>query len=127
MTKSGKTPDERKFMVRRPLLPAPFWSNAAKKSTEYPSTSSSSTASPLAQMLFKAVLFLVLGIALVPLSLLFRVALRRWTVEAVVGSEERRWRARTRASAGEGVKAIADALSRGESLEQQFPGLEPSR
>jgi hypothetical protein len=126
MTKSGKTPDERRYMVRRPLLPAAFWSNAAKKSTEYPS-SSSSTASPLAQMLFKAVLVLVLGIALVPLSLLFRVAFRRWTVDAVVGSEERRWRARTRASAGEGVHAIADALSRGDPLDQQFPGLEPSR
>jgi len=125
MTKSGKTPDEQNYMVRRPLLPALFWSNAAKKSAEH--SSSSSTASPVAQLLFKVVLFLVLGIALLPLSLLVRVAFRRWTVDAVVGSEERRWRARTRASAGEGVKAIADALSRGESLDQQFPGLTPTR
>ena len=125
MTKSGKTPDERHYMVRRPLLPALFWSNAARKSAER-SSSSSSTASPLAQLLFKAVLFLVLGIALLPLSMLFRVAFRRWTVDAVVGSEDRRWRARTRASAGEGVRAVADALSRGESLDQSFPGLEPA-
>ena len=78
MTKSGKTPDEKQFMVRRPLLPAAFWSNAAKKSTEH---SDSSTASPLAQVLFKALLFLVLGIVLVPLSLIFRIAFRHWTVE----------------------------------------------
>ena len=127
MTKSGKTPDEKSYVVRRPLLPAAFLSNAAKKSTEYPSTSSSSTASPLAQMLFKAVIFLVLGIVLLPLSLLFRVAFRRWTIEATVGSEERRFRARTRAAAGTGVQAIAEALSRGESLDQQFPGLTPAR
>ena len=127
MTKSGKTPDDRSYVVRRPLLPAAFWSNAAKKSTEYPSTSSSSTASPLAQMLFKAVLFLVLGIVLVPLSLLFRLAFRRWTVEATVGGDSRRWRARTRSAAGDGVKTVADALSRGESLDQQFPGLAPAR
>ena len=126
MTKSGKTPDEKHYMVRRPLLPSAFWSNAAQKSTER-SASSSATASPLAQILFKAVLFLVLGIVLLPLSLLFRVAFRRWTVEAIVGSDERRWRARTRASAGEGVKEIADALSRGESLDREFPGLTPSR
>jgi len=127
MTKSGKTPDDKRYAVRRPLLPAAFWSNAAAKSTEYPSTSSSSTASPLAQVLFKAVLFFVLGIVLVPLSLLLRVGLRRWTVEATVGGESRRWRAHTRGAAGDGVEAVAEALSRGESLEQAFPGLTPSR
>ncbi len=127
MTRSGKTPDEKRYIVRRSLLPAAFWSNAAAKSTECPSGSSTATASPFAQMLFKAVLFLVLGIVLLPLSLLFRVALRRWTVEATVGAESRRWRAHTRASAGEGVKAIADALSRGEPLEQAFTGLTAAR
>ena len=126
MTKDGKTPDGKLYVVRRPLLPAAFFANAAKKTTEYES-SSSSTASPLAQMLFKAVFFLLLGIVLVPISLLFRVLFRRWTVDAVVASEEHRWRAHSRAKAGEGVKAVADALSRGESLDQQFPDLTPSR
>jgi hypothetical protein len=124
MTKSGKTPDEKQYMVRRPLLPAMFWSNAAKKSMD--TGSSSGTASPLAQVLVKALFFLVLGIVLVPLSLIFRIAFRHWTVDAVVGSDERRWRARSRGAAGKGVHAVADALSRGESLDQQFPGLEPA-
>ena len=125
MTRSGKTPDESTYVVRRPLLPAKFAENAFAKSTEARSVSSSSTASPLAQMAFRAVIFLVLGIVLLPISLLVRVLFRRWTVDASVGSTRRYWRARSRAEAGAGVEAIAAALGRGESLDQQFAGLTP--
>ena len=125
MTRSGKTPDKTVYTVRRPLLPLAFAKNAVDKSTEYPSTSSTSTASPLAQMLFRGALFLTLGLVLLPISLIVRMLFGRWTVEASVGTTSRRWRARTRAAAGAGVEAIAAALGRGESLDQQFPGLTP--
>src|SRR5947209_5483402 len=124
MSRSGKTPDGKGFVVHRPLLPAGFASGAVKKTVE-PRSSSSSSANPLANLIARAVIMLTVGLLLLPISLLFRVALRRGTVEAIVGDRTTGWRAPSRAAAGAGVEAVADALTRGAPLNQQFAGLTP--
>lgn len=121
MTHSGRTSDKTSFVVRRPLLPAGFASALAGKPLE----SGEGSGNPLARLLVRALLMLTIGLALLPISLFFRVLLRRWTVDAVVGDETKRWRAKSRAAAGAGVEAVAGALTRGEPLDQAFTGLTP--
>ena len=121
MTRSGKTPDGTSYVVHRPLLPAGFASGAVKKTVE-PQSSSSST-NPLANLIARAVIMLTVGLLLLPISLVFRMALRRWTVEAIVGDRTTRWRAGSRGAAGAGVEAVAGALGGGEALSREFAGL----
>lgn len=103
------------------MLPAGFASALAGKAVE----SDGGSGNPLARLLFRVVLMLTIGLALLPISILFRVLLRRWTVDATVGDETKRWRAKSRSAAGAGVEAVAGALKRGEPLNQQFAGLTP--
>ncbi len=124
MTKSGKTPDQVRFVVVRPLLPAGFASTAVDKTIDSDSSSSSS-GNPFVAILLRGAIMLVLGLVLLPFSLFFRVLLHRWTIQASLGETTMRWRAKSRAAAGAGVEAIAGALTRGEPLDQQFPGLTP--
>jgi hypothetical protein len=128
VSESGKTSDGKSWQARSLLLPAPFAASqlgpAALKSGSDDSDSKSVGASLFA-LLFRAVLLLVLALALLPFSLLFRALTRRWTVEAFMGDQRTLWRARSRREAKAGVGAIAAALGRGESLQQPFAGLTP--
>lgn len=121
MTRDGRTPDHKAFVVRRPLLPAGFASALAGNALE----SGEGSGNPLARLLVRALIMLTIGLALLPISIFFRILLRRWTVDASVGDETKRWRARSRRAAGAGVEAVAAALKRGDSLDQEFAGLTP--
>ena len=122
MTKSGKMSDGTRYVVYRPLLPAGFAAAAVGKTIDSDS-SSTSPGNALGGLLVRGIILLTLGLVLLPFSLLFRVLLRRWTVQASYGSTTMRWRAKSRAAAGAGVEAIAGALTRGEALNQRFAGL----
>jgi hypothetical protein len=65
----------------------------------------------------------LLRIALTPLALIARTVFKYWTVVAIIGETEMRWRASSHYVAGLGVKTIAAALTEGEPLTQSFPGL----
>lgn len=112
MTRDGRTPDQQAFVVRRPLLPAGLGSALAGSAME----SDGGSGNPLVRLLFRALVMLTIGLALLPISIFFRVLLRRWTVDAAIGDEKKRWRAKSRRSAGAGVEAVAGALKRGEPL-----------
>jgi hypothetical protein len=122
VTRDGRTPDHKSFVVRRPLLPAGLGSALADNAME----SDSGSGNPLVRLLFRVLVMLTIGLALLPISIFFRVLLRRWTVDAAVGGETKRWRAKSRAAAGKGVEAVAGALTRGEALDQPFTGLTPA-
>jgi hypothetical protein len=124
VTREAKTPDGQAWRVRRLLLPAKLsLGNILFSTTE---NTGGSSGSFLGRLVFGLVFGLLLGLLLLPITLIFRLALRRWTVEARSGDTTRRWRATSRGRAGAGVEAIAGAIGRGESLDQQFAGLTSS-
>jgi hypothetical protein len=81
--------------------------------------------SPFVALLVRGVLVAVIGVVLLPFAILSRIVFRRWTVEATAGETTMRWRAKTWRGAGAGVKAVAGALDRGESLQTPLSGLTP--
>ena len=123
MSETVKSPDGVTWIVRRFLLPAPV--SASHLMGAAVSSSGSSTSNPLVSLLFRFVLMLVLGLAILPFALVTRILFRRWTVEAAAPATTKRWKAKSWGAAGAGVKAVAEALGRNESLDRPFPGLTP--
>ena len=121
MSETVKSPDGVTWIVRRFLLPAPL--SASHLMGAAVSSSGSSSGNPLVALLFRFVLMLVVGLAILPFALLIRIVFRRWTVEAAAPGTTKRWKAKSWGAAGAGVKAISEALERGDSLQGPFPGL----
>jgi hypothetical protein len=123
VTREVKAPDGTKWLVRRPMLPPPLSLGSILGST----TKSTGGSSFLGRLLFALVFGIVLALLLLlPITLFFRILLRRWVIEAESGGETHRWRAKSRGRAGSGVVTIAGVIARGESLDQPFEGLKPT-
>jgi hypothetical protein len=116
--------DGTNWVVRRLLLPAPLSaSNLMGAAVE--SSGSQQHGSSLVGLLVRGVFVGVIGVVVLPFAVAFRLLFRRWTVEASAGETTVRWRAKSWGDAGAGVKAVAGAIERGESLQTPFAGLTP--
>ena len=121
MGETVKAPDGKTWVVRRLLLPAPV--SAANLVGAASKSSDSSSSSPLVALLVRVIILAVIGLALLPFAVLFRLVFRRWTVEAEQGDTTLRWKAKSWGAAGAGVKALSTALEQGKSLEEPIAGL----
>ena len=123
MGQTVKAQDGTTWVVRRLVLPARL--SASSLTGAAVESGGSQQSSPLVALLVRGVFVAVIGVVLLPFAIASRMIFRRWTVEATAGETTVRWRAKTWRGAGAGVKAVAGAVDRGESLQTPFAGLTP--
>jgi hypothetical protein len=123
MGQTVRAQDGTTWVVRRLVLPAAL--SASRLTGAAVESGRSQQSSPLIGLLVRGVFVAVIGVVVVPFALVSRIVARRWTVEATAKETTLRWRAKRWRDAGTGVKAVAGALDRGESLQTPFLGLTP--
>jgi hypothetical protein len=123
MGQTVRAQDGTTWVVRRLVLPAPL--SASRLAGAAVESSDSQRGSPFVGLLVRGVFVAVIGVVVLPFAIVSRMVARRWTVEATAKETTFRWKAKTWGGAGAGVKAVAGALDRGESLQTPFSGLTP--
>jgi hypothetical protein len=123
MGKTVRANDGTTWAVRRLVLPARL--SASSLAGAAVESGGSQQGSPFVGLLVRGVFVTVIGVVVLPFAIASRIVFRRWTVEATAAETTMRWRAKTWRGAGAGVKAVAGAIDRGESLQTPFTGLTP--